>query len=83
MYIGGEGLARGYLNRPEFTAERFLLSVRADRTLSHRGPRPVEPRGDAGIPGPFDDQVKLRGLRIEPGEVEMALAANPAVRSAW
>jgi amino acid adenylation domain-containing protein len=89
LRLGGSGLARGYLRRPELTAERFVPDplgylrgepgARAYRT----GDRV---RWDAGgrleFLGRVDRQIKVRGYRLEPGEVEAALAAHPEVREA-
>src|SRR5581483_3196107 len=78
LYIGGDGLARGYWNRPELTAERFLQwnEKRIYKTgdLARR-------RSDGVIEflGRADDQIKLRGFRIEPGEIENALRQQPDV----
>jgi acyl carrier protein len=83
MFIGGDGVALGYLERPELTADRFVPEPfgtapgarmyktgdrgrwRHDGTLEHQGR--------------LDFQVKLRGHRIEPGEIEVQLQAHPAV----
>jgi amino acid adenylation domain-containing protein len=95
LYIGGDGLARGYLNRPELTAERFipiadcgLRIADLDRqSASRRVYRTgdlvcVRPDGNLDFLGRMDYQVKIRGHRIEPGEVEVALGAHPAVAAA-
>ncbi|MBE4748816.1 non-ribosomal peptide synthetase, partial [Corallococcus sp. ZKHCc1 1396] len=86
LFIGGVGLARGYLHRPELTAERFIPN-----------PFPSEPgerlyrtgdkvrwldSGELEYLGRVDFQLKLRGFRIEPGEIESVLANHPSVREA-
>ncbi|MFJ2734826.1 MULTISPECIES: amino acid adenylation domain-containing protein [unclassified Streptomyces] len=84
IHLGGESLARGYLNRPDLTDERFLPDpfvpgARVYRTgdLARWGED-----GQAHYAGRADDQVKLRGFRIEPGEVEAALLRLSGVREA-
>jgi len=86
LYIGGAGLARGYFNRPELSAEKFVPhpfsqepGARLYRTgdlVRYRSPHTIE------FLGRLDHQVKLRGFRIEPGEIEAALRAHQAVRDA-
>ena len=81
IYVSGPGVARGYLNRPELTAQRFL--VQSDGTRRYRsGDRAVRlPDGGLVYLGRTDGQIKVRGFRIEPREIELCLAAQPAVSS--
>jgi amino acid adenylation domain-containing protein len=86
LCIAGEGLARHYLNQPELTAARFIPDP-FDRTPGARLYRTgdlARYRGDGNIEflGRIDAQVKLRGHRIEPAEIEASLARHPAIREA-
>ena len=86
IYIGGEGLARGYLNRPELTAERFVTtSVETGKSarLYRTGDLGrFRANGNIEYLGRLDNQIKLRGQRMELGEIESILASHPAVRQA-
>ena len=89
LVIGGRGLARGYLGRPALTAARFVPDPFSDRPgarlyrtgdlARHRSPRLRRTDGELEFLGRADHQVKVRGHRIEPGEVEAALSSHPAV----
>ena len=86
LLIGGDGLALGYLGQPELTAERFPLnpfpdapSARVYRTGDLARWRPD---GSLECLGRLDHQIKLRGFRIEPGEIESALERHPGVTQA-
>ncbi|MEV7994867.1 amino acid adenylation domain-containing protein [Streptomyces sp. NPDC086077] len=84
VYLGGSSLARGYLNRPDLTEERFLPDpfVPGERIYRTGDLARRQPDGEAVYAGRADDQVKLRGFRIEPAEVEAAFMALPGVREA-
>nr|WP_223243498.1 non-ribosomal peptide synthetase [Streptomyces sp. CBMA123] len=85
LYIGGAGMTRGYLDRAELTAQRFVPDPHGDtdgplyRTgdLVRRGPD-----GALRFLGRADRQIKVRGHRIEPGEIEAVLTRHPLVNDA-
>jgi hypothetical protein len=84
LFVAGTGVGRGYWNRPDLTAKQFVpdpwsgvpgarLYRTGDRVRHLRG-------GSLEYLGRIDEQVKLRGYRIEPGEIESVLCESPAVR---
>ncbi|AUG80427.1 hypothetical protein CFP65_5736 [Kitasatospora sp. MMS16-BH015] len=86
LHLGGTGVAAGYLHQPELTAERFLADPFAADPAArmYRTGDLVRYRSNGEIEylGRRDGQVKIHGFRVEPGEIEAALAAAPGVRHA-
>jgi amino acid adenylation domain-containing protein len=86
LHVGGVGVASGYLNQPELTAEKFIpdpFSSKPGARLYKTGDRArYLPSGDIEFLGRLDDQIKIRGFRVEPGEIETLLARYPGIRDA-
>ena len=86
LFVGGPGVARGYVGEPELTAERFPtidVDGNGPARVYRTGDRArVHPDGSLEFHGRADDQIKLRGFRIEPSEVETALREHAQVADA-
>lgn len=84
LYIGGDSLARGYLGRPDLTRERFMPNPFGDHEgRIYRTGDLARMRVDGAIEllGRADDQIKIRGHRVEPAEVEATLSEHPSIAS--
>jgi amino acid adenylation domain-containing protein/non-ribosomal peptide synthase protein (TIGR01720 family) len=86
LYVAGDGLARGYLNRPELNASKFI-----EACIDGAGPERLYrtgdlarwlPEGSIEYVSRVDTQIKLRGFRVEPGEIETLLAEHPQISEA-
>ena len=95
LHVGGEGVARGYLNQPDLTARRFnpdpFLADFSGATMTEEsGARMYKtgdlarwrPDGEIEFLGRIDNQIKIRGYRVELGEIENALISHPTIREA-
>ncbi|MZE53126.1 AMP-binding protein, partial [Streptomyces sp. SID5770] len=83
LYLAGEGLAHGYLGRPDLTAIRFVPNPFGPGRLYRTGDLARFDRdGHLLYEGRVDDQIKIRGFRVEPGETEAALVTHPRVTQA-
>ncbi len=84
IFLGGAGVARGYRHRPDLTAERFVtipfnVGGPATRFFKTGDLGKILPTGEIAFLGRLDDQVKVRGYRIEPNEISAALQQHPGV----
>ncbi|MBD2515136.1 amino acid adenylation domain-containing protein [Nostoc sp. FACHB-973] len=83
LYIGGVGLARGYLNQPELTALKFIPNPfskqEGDRLYKTGDLVRFLPSGDIEYIGRIDNQIKIRGFRVELGEIEAVINQHPSV----
>jgi amino acid adenylation domain-containing protein len=86
LYIGGDGLARGYLNRPELTQEKFIQNPfsnsKSERLYKTGDLARYLSNGNIEFLGRIDNQLKVRGFRIEPGEIEAVLNTHPKIEQA-
>ncbi len=86
LFIGGDGLARGYLNQPDLTQERFVADPFAENSnarLYRTGDLCCRmPDGNIEFMGRLDNQVKVRGFRVEIGDIEDAMSACESIRQA-
>jgi amino acid adenylation domain-containing protein len=85
LCVAGVGLARGYLNRPEITAQKFIeieLFGKTERIYKTGDLARWDAEGDLEYFGRIDEQIKLRGFRVELGEIESLLLQHPLVKEA-
>jgi amino acid adenylation domain-containing protein len=86
IHVGGTSLARGYIHQPERTADRFVPNpfsgIAGDRLYRSGDKGRYLPGGGIEFLGRIDNQIKVRGSLIEPGEIEQVLRSHPAVRLA-
>jgi amino acid adenylation domain-containing protein len=80
LLLGGVAIARGYLNRPELSAERFIDGPNGRRYRTGDRVR-AHPSGEIEFLGRLDDQLSIRGFRVEPGEIAAALNSHSAIEA--
>ena len=80
LLLSGVAIARGYLNRPELSSERFLEGPNGRRYRTGDRVR-VRANGEIEFLGRLDDQLSIRGFRVEPGEIAAALNSHPAIEA--
>ncbi|MGW5685407.1 non-ribosomal peptide synthetase [Nonomuraea sp. NPDC003754] len=81
LCIGGAGVARGYVGRPDLTASRFVANPFAAGVVYRTGDLVRwRPDGDLEFLGRLDEQINMRGLRVEPAEIEQVISRHPQVR---
>jgi acyl-coenzyme A synthetase/AMP-(fatty) acid ligase/acyl carrier protein len=80
LVLGGVPIARGYLNRPDLTAQRFIDGPEGRRYRTGDRVR-VRADGEIEFLGRLDDQLSIRGFRVEPGEIAVALNSHPAIEA--
>jgi amino acid adenylation domain-containing protein len=85
IFVGGEGLGRGYLNEPVITGKNFISSPFNKKKYLYRTGDLARwlPDGNLEFLGRVDHQVKIRGVRIEPGEIEAQLLRHRKIKEAW
>ncbi len=83
LHVAGPSLAQGYLGKPELTAMRFTAqpSVEEDRAYATGDLARSRPDGVLEYLGRRDDQIKIRGVRVELGEIEAAVASHPGIEA--
>ncbi len=84
LFIGGAGVARGYLHRPELSAQKFVPNpfIAGGRLYATGDLARFRSDGNIEFAGRTDDQLKIRGFRVEPGEIEAVLTQQPGVQQA-
>jgi amino acid adenylation domain-containing protein len=84
LYIGGASVAKGYLNKPAETAAAFMDNpfVKGERMYKTGDKVKFAPNGELIFAGRMDDQFKIRGFRVEPGDIETVLASHPDIHTA-